>query len=681
MYDRDEKLKKGGCLMMNKKQCDFFEEVSRRPGSYRTYEELASLLHVSTRSIRNYCAVLSDYAAETGAGVILNLQPSGLIFVGSREQIQCIQSGIRGGGFYSYRLSQKERILAVTLLLLSSEEPVTVTQICERLYVSRATVLSDMEHTREFFRQFAVPMHSTRGYRLEISESQRRDIALTAAFPYLDGWGALGDRTGIMGNLLTDIFQLSTLVEPVIRILQEAENQYGISISDRTFKQAVFTVCLISRRLLDGHILEQYSSGRTLASHSSVQRITRSILLALESQLNLHASEAEAAYLAQRLYDCRFDRPRDFEDSIDIHLYLEIHRFLSDVGKELQCCFTEDQRLLIMLTRHIQGIQSHYTPTGDLLVFEQALVSDNRSCYDAIMHHIGRIEDFLGHTCSHSEVCSILLHVISAVERQNRTEFRPRVCVVCHIGIGTAYYLADRLKETFNLEISNVTSIHRLNEVLEKGDFDLLVSTVPLKMESDRYVRVSPNLGDPDILAIQAALAQLRKVRRAQSKSRQRPAAAHTLSSLIQPEHIVLNVPCTDWQDALRICGTPLLADGAIVPEYIDAIIRSVQSNGPYFVFAPHVALAHAAPTDGVKKFCCSIYRPETPVVFRHPTNDPVALLVLVGITDVKAQIDRISALMNMLANNAILSRILAAHDTDEITAIFSENGITSKED
>ena len=55
--------------------------------------------------------------------------------------------------------------------------------------------------------------------------------------------------------------------------------------------------------------------------------------------------------------------------------------------------------------------------------------------------------------------------------------------------------------------------------------------------------------------------------------------------------------------------------------------------------------------------------------------------LVLVGITDVKAQIDRISVLMNMLANNAILSRILAAHDTDEITAIFSENGITSKED
>lgn len=140
-----------------------------------------------------------------------------------------------------------------------------------------------------------------------------------------------------------------------------------------------------------------------------------------------------------------------------------------------------------------------------------------------------------------------------------------------------------------------------------------------------------------------------------------------------------MNVPCTDWRDALHICGAPLLAEGTILPEYLDAIIHSVQVNGPYFVFTPHIALAHAAPTDGVKRFCCSIYRPEKPVAFHHPSNDPVRLIVLVGITDVKAQIGKISALMNLLANSAVLPRLLEAQDAKEIADIL--NGNITKED
>ena len=59
--------------MLNKKQCDFFDEICRRPDVYRSYEELAAILQVSTRSIRNYCAAVADFAAESGAGSLLSL--------------------------------------------------------------------------------------------------------------------------------------------------------------------------------------------------------------------------------------------------------------------------------------------------------------------------------------------------------------------------------------------------------------------------------------------------------------------------------------------------------------------------------------------------------------------------------------------------------------------------------
>ena len=60
--------------------------------------------------------------------------------------------------------------------------------------------------------------------------------------------------------------------------------------------------------------------------------------------------------------------------------------------------------------------------------------------------------------------------------------------------------------------------------------------------------------------------------------------------------------------------------------------------------------------------------------MFHHPTNDPVKLLVLIGITNVKAQIGKISALMNLLANNAVLERLLTVQDAKEIAAILNGN-------
>lgn len=662
--------------MLNKKQCDFFIELSRCPGSYRSYEELAALLHVSTRSIRNYCTVLSDFAAQSGAGRVLHLQPSGLTFCATREQLACIQAAIRDSGFYAYRLSQEERILAIALMLLSATGSVTVTQICDQLYVSRATVLNDMERSRSFFQQYGVQIQNVRGYRLQITETKRRCITLNAVLPHLNSWEPLGNGSGIVGSLLEKCFHLAALTGQVSAVLQEAERQYGITVNDSGFKQAVLSVSLTLRRILDGHMLTDFPADRVLAEGSSVQRIARSVLLSLLPEAP--PEEAEISFLAQRLYDCRFDQFQNFEHSIDIHLYLEIHRFLSDVEKELQCPLTEDQQLLIMLTRHIQGIQNRYCASADLREFEKTLVAEYRPYYDAVMNHIGRIEAFLGHSCSHSEVCSILLHIISSVERQSRATTRPRVCVVCHIGIGTAHFLAERLKETFNLEIAGITSIHNLHDLLRENAFDLLISTVPLKAEGYPCVRISPNLTDADILCVQSALAQARRTLRMQHKPRQlRTVSGFT--GTISPEHIVMNVPCTDWRDALHICGAPLLAEGAILPEYLDAIIHSAQVNGPYFVFTPHIALAHAAPTDGVKRFCCSIYRPEKPVVFHHPSNDPVRLIVLVGITDVKAQIGKISALMNLLANSAVLPCLLEAQDAKEIADIL--NGNITKED
>jgi len=84
--------------------------------------------------------------------------------------------------------------------------------------------------------------------------------------------------------------------------------------------------------------------------------------------------------------------------------------------------------------------------------------------------------------------------------------------------------------------------------------------------------------------------------------------------------------PCS-WQEAVTISGQRLLALEAIEEAYIDAMIAAVDKLGPYMVIAPHLAIAHAAPSEHV-------YRNELVLgVFKEPVifgceNDPVHIVI-----------------------------------------------------
>jgi PTS system ascorbate-specific IIA component len=60
---------------------------------------------------------------------------------------------------------------------------------------------------------------------------------------------------------------------------------------------------------------------------------------------------------------------------------------------------------------------------------------------------------------------------------------------------------------------------------------------------------------------------------------------------------------------------------------YVEACVASVEKNGPYIVLTKGVALVHAQVDAGVTKEGISLLRLATPVVFGHPTNDPVDLI------------------------------------------------------
>jgi ascorbate PTS system EIIA or EIIAB component len=93
-------------------------------------------------------------------------------------------------------------------------------------------------------------------------------------------------------------------------------------------------------------------------------------------------------------------------------------------------------------------------------------------------------------------------------------------------------------------------------------------------------------------------------------------------------------VGARDWRDAIRAACEPLVEEGALEQRYADRCIANVVLNGPYIVLAPGVALAHARPEDGVHRLSLGAAVLARPVPFGHPSNDPVAVVLVFGSPD-----------------------------------------------
>ena len=661
-------------MNINKKQSDLFQELSKYPNQTRSYEELAGILDVSTRSVRNYCASLEDYIADLGMPALIVHASTGLSYTGTPEQTKQVRSSISKSGFYEFHLSPDDRLLAIVLILLDSRRPVTVMELCDTLFVSRATILNDMEKVKLYFQQYHVAFDSntTRGYHLQVEEAQRQEIICTTCFPYLKEWDPLENDGDLFYFHTEMILHLSEILPEICRIVQNAEHQYDITIADISYKQTVFLLAILCKSLMQGQFIGDSLQLDRQLENVSVGKIAHSMLEDARVSFGLSYMENDLLYLAWHLHLCHFDILQNFEHSVDLYFYMEVHQFLHEIEDTLHCNFSGNQRFVIMLTRHIWSIRNGNLSKGDIITDE--IIDNYRDCYETVKRHIPIIERCIGRTCSEVELTSILLYIVAEMERQTRNTKKPRVIVLCHVGIGTANYLADRLLETFNLEIVGVTTIHKLPKVLEENSFDLLISTVPLKLENIRWVNVSPSLEDTDVIAIQKALAAIHKQNRISrtEKTAKRPSLDFT--GILKPDHVILDLPSEDWRQALDTAALPLLRDKEINPQYVDAIKYSVEMNGPYFVFCPGIALAHAAPTDGVLKFCCSIYRPKEPIFFHHERFDPVRLIVMIGITDVETQVRYVSALMEVFRDNELTKRLLEAETPERLISILNIN-------
>lgn len=144
------------------------------------------------------------------------------------------------------------------------------------------------------------------------------------------------------------------------------------------------------------------------------------------------------------------------------------------------------------------------------------------------------------------------------------------------------------------------------------------------------------------------------------------------ITTWLPVENIQIVDSVSDWKQAIRLSAQPLLAKETITEEYVEAIFKSYQELGPYYVLAPGLAMPHARPEQGAIKNGLSLLHIKQGVSFNADENDPIYVVIMLCALSGDEHINMITALAEIFSDDERLSALLKASTMETIQTVIN---------
>lgn len=143
------------------------------------------------------------------------------------------------------------------------------------------------------------------------------------------------------------------------------------------------------------------------------------------------------------------------------------------------------------------------------------------------------------------------------------------------------------------------------------------------------------------------------------------------LMELLPLDHIRHEERAGGWEEAIRIASVPLLEEGVIEESYVDRMIASVKTHGPYIILADYFALPHAAPGEGVNKLGMALLVLDEAVDL---IGNPVKLFLVLAAVDNTSHLEALAEVSELLMEKEHFDVFLTG-DVHRIREIIEKGG------
>ena len=130
------------------------------------------------------------------------------------------------------------------------------------------------------------------------------------------------------------------------------------------------------------------------------------------------------------------------------------------------------------------------------------------------------------------------------------------------------------------------------------------------------------------------------------------------LASAFGPSSIAVTSERLTWQSALSRAVGLLELDGRVQAGYLADVLGANERLGPYFVIAPQIAIAHAAPSENVIETGFALLKLESPVA-SGSANDPVRLLFAFSAKDAQSHLELLGQFARVMSEPGKVNLLL----------------------
>ncbi|KJD45201.1 activator of the mannose operon (transcriptional antiterminator) [Paenibacillus sp. RC73] len=471
---------------------------------YRPISLFARALQVSERTVHNDLNELKNVL--DGKEATLNKQPGiGIQLHATASARLRLLNMAASGSEGDDPLSTGVRRCQMAMQMLSTGKTTSVQKLSEAYYVSRTSIVADLEWIERWGSNYNLTLVKNRiGTQLAGKEEDIRKALYAAVVmlmadgpgePYnLTKGGRLNTATR---NKLAGLFGDNEVMN-IEGIVNNAEQMLSYRFNDYSYMNLLIQLLILVNRLRLNRQIELDDT--TIVNASNVaESLADQIALHFQVDINDKEKMCINFYLMSSGMDNPLVSSKDaWLESVDEDMKILVKDMIRLFSEMMKVDFSEETVLYQGLLMHIKPMIHRLRHSSGV---KNPHLDEIKQQYGAMFAATCLISSSIEHNygirMNEDEIGYLTIHFQAAMERNASIK---KTIIVCSGGIGTSQLIANRIQRFVpQIQIADILPLSRFEQT-DLAGIDFVISTVPIELHDDTpVVTISPLVSKKDI--------------------------------------------------------------------------------------------------------------------------------------------------------------------------------------